>query len=162
MCLEQSIFIIYDIEWHYHSTTSITYEIQHYRLFSPKNQIPLRYVSFFPVPLHYSPGTPRSLSKNSPRDGFAFASEMCPLKLVNQGTQGCSHSQEGGHHPSLLLAPGPPVKAIKPRALLAISTVQTCCISRCPYWNCSQGSVARNTPKATNPSPVCSEPFNHF
>lgn len=52
--LEQSIFIvhgIYKIQWWCHSTTNIIYTIQHHRLSLPKNHIPLRHTSCFPVPL---------------------------------------------------------------------------------------------------------------
>jgi len=38
-----------------------------------QNQIPMRYTSDFPILPHYPPGTPRSLSKSNPTDGFAFA-----------------------------------------------------------------------------------------
>lgn len=68
---------------------------------------------------------------------------MCPLKLVNQGTRGCSHSQEGGLHRSLFLASDSSVKATKPRALLAIPAVQPCIylqmsLLELQTWFCSQ------------------------
>lgn len=47
------------------------YTIQHYTLFSPKNQIPLSYTLCFPTSLHYPSSAPGFLHKKNPTDGFA-------------------------------------------------------------------------------------------
>lgn len=46
--------------------------MKHYRQFSLKNKVPLRYATCFPIILHYLPSVTRSLSKNNPAFGFAF------------------------------------------------------------------------------------------
>lgn len=150
------------IQWHCHSTTNMTYETQHYRLFTPKIKSPwgTYHVSLSFCIIHLVHPCP-----------WAKTVPGMDLPLLQKCVLWSWSIREHGASP-ILRKVGPilpcswhlahQLRQLNPEPFWQYQLCNHAFISRCPHWNCSQGSSARNTPKAPNPSPAHPEPFNHF